>query len=363
MRRAMLALALALLLCACQPRITEYEPRSAALPLERMIFACMTVEEQVGQLFLARCPTDFAAEDVRTYHLGGYLLFGRDFRGETPETVRTRIASFQDAASVPLLIAVDEEGGTVTRVSRYPAFRNERFPSPREMKARGGLPYAAETEREKAALLHSLGINVNLAPVCDLADDPRAFLYPRSYGGNAQETAEFVAQTVAVMKAEGMGSVLKHFPGYGNNADTHVGAAVDRRTIEQLSGADLLPFASGIRAGCDAILVSHTVVTALDGHHPASLSPKVQDYLRNTMGFSGVTVTDDLMMRAVRDSYGVGEAAVLAVLAGNDLLCSSEYRVQYPAVLQAVREGRIPKARLEEAVLRILKWKRDLGLL
>ena len=357
-------LALVFLLCACretETTVTVLEP--IEVPFEKMMLASMTLEEQVGQLFLARCPSERAEEDLLTYHLGGYLLFARDFKDQTPESVRARIEGFQTAATLPLLIAVDEEGGTVTRVSQYPAFRAEKFPSPRELVQNGGLDLVLETEREKCDLLRGLGINVNLAPVCDLATDPSAFLYPRSYGGTAQETAEFVAQTVAVMDTHGMGSVLKHFPGYGNNADTHVGIAVDHRTIDVLENVDLIPFYGGIRAGCDAILISHTVVTALDSQLPASLSPKVHAYLRDHMGFSGVTITDDLVMQAIRDTYGVGEAAVLAVLAGNDLLCSSEYHVQYPAVLQAVREGRIPKARLEEAVLRILQWKKDLGLL
>ena len=103
------------------------------------------------------------------------------------------------------------------------------------------------------------------------------------------------------------------------------------------SNGKLLPFAAGIDAGADAILVSHTIVECLDPETPASLSPAVHSYLRNTMGFEGVIVTDDLVMQAITDAYGAGEAAVLAVLAGNDLLCSTEYTVQYEAVLAAVR--------------------------
>ena len=165
------------------------------------------------------------------------------------------------------------------------------------------------------------------------------------------------------MSRHNIGSVLKHFPGYGNNADTHTGIAADNRTLEELLSADLVPFSAGIEAGCGAILVSHTFVNCLDTAYPASLSPLVIGYLRQDMGFSGVVVTDDLAMGAITELYGAGEAAVLAVLAGNDLLISSEYQIQYDAILEAVRSGRIPEEMLNESVKRILTWKENLGLI
>ena len=122
-------------------------------------------------------------------------------------------------------------------------------------------------------------------------------------------------------------------------------------------------FAAGIDAGCGAVLVSHNIVQALDGNYPASLSPAVHQYLRDTMGFDGVVMTDDLVMEAITDRYGTGEAAVLAVQAGNDLLCSTDYAEQYNAVLSAVLDGRIDFDALNASVTRILKWKQNLGLL
>ena len=110
-------------------------------------------------------------------------------------------------------------------------------------------------------------------------------------------------------------------------------------------------------------MVSHTVVMDLDPESPASLSPAVHQYIRENMGFEGVIITDDLVMQAITDRYGAGEAAVLAVLAGNDLLCSSEYTVQYAAVLDAVLSGRIDMQILNAAVRRVLQWKMNLGLL
>lgn len=344
------------------PRETQPPTTLPPDPLE-VLLESMTIEERVGQLFLARCADATALEDIAAYHLGGFVLFGGDFADQTPESIRAKLSGYQEAARLPMLIAVDEEGGTVTRVSRYPAFREMPFPSPRNALKNWGMDGVMTVEEEKCQLLSSLGINVNLGPVCDIATDPNAFMYQRSLGQDAQTTSEFVSQVVRLMNAHQMGSALKHFPGYGNNADTHTGMARDSRSLAELEGNDLLPFASGIQAGCGAILVSHTIVEALDPKTPASLSPAVHAYLRDTMGFDGVILTDDLVMEAITDAYGAGEAAVLAVLAGNDLLCSTEYAVQYEAVLGAVLEGRIPFDTLNDAVRHVLGWKMDLGLL
>ena len=172
-----------------------------------------------------------------------------------------------------------------------------------------------------------------------------------------------MSETVKIMSEHHVGSVLKHFPGYGNNTDTHTGIAVDKRSLSELEGRDLVPFSHGIDAGCDAILISHTIVECLDPKIPASLSPAAHDYLRQEMGFTGVIVTDDLVMQAITDLYGDGEAAVMAVLAGNDLLCSTNYAVQYAAVLDAVESGRIPVSMVDQAAARILLWKYELGLI
>ncbi len=331
--------------------------------LPETFLGSMTLEEKVGQLFLARCPDVNAVADVEKYHLGGYILFGRDFKDKTFEEVCENISAYQAMAKIPLLIAVDEEGGTVCRVSSQKQFRSNRFQSPRKLYNNGGLDLILTTEQEKIGLLSSLGINVNVAPVCDVTTDPEAFMYSRSLGQSPEVTGEYIAAVVTLMNQNQFGGVLKHFPGYGNNADTHVGIAVDDRTLAELEAVDLIPFRSGIEAGAGAILVSHTFVNCLDPQMPASLSPIVIGYLREEMGFQGVVVTDDLVMQAITDNYGAGEAAVLAVLAGNDLLCSSEYSVQYAAVLEAVQSGRISVDLLDQAVLRVLTWKDTLGLL
>ena len=357
------------------PSLTETIPESATtapaateqetIPVDpvRQMISDMSLEQRVGQLFLARCSADTAVEDVQKYHLGGLVLFGDDFEGQTPDSMKQAIAAYQEAAEKPLLIAVDEEGGDVTRISRFPAFRDRRFCSLRKCYDRGGLEAVLTEEEEKCRLLSDLGINVNLGPVCDITTDADAFMYSRSLGQDSQTTADMVASIVNLMGAFRVGSVLKHFPGYGNNTDTHTGIAVDSRSLSELEAQDFIPFTAGIQAGCGAVMVGHIIAEAFDPELPASLSPAVHRYLREDLGFSGVIMTDDLVMQAITDQYGAGEAAVMAVLAGNDLLCSTEYAVQYEAVLQAVLDGRIDIDVLNRAVRNVLEWKISLGLL
>lgn len=344
---------------------TQVPTQAPTLPPDPvdLLLSGLTTEEKVGQLFLARCRKETAAEDIAQYHLGGLVLFDRDTEDETPESLRQTLEHYQKAATIPLLIAVDEEGGSVVRISDKPAFRDAPFSSPRSLYEGGGMEALRTAEVEKDALLSDLGINVNLAPVCDITTDPAAFLYDRSLGQSPELTCQWVQIAVEEGQTYGIGCVLKHFPGYGNNADTHVGIAIENRSLEELEAQDLLPFAAGMEAGCGAVMMSHIQVTALDAEYPASLSPAVHRYVRETMGYNGVLVTDDLVMDAISVPYGVGEAAVLAVLAGNDLLISSDFPEQYAAVLEAIREGRISEEQIDNAVRRVLLWKQSLGLL
>ena len=323
----------------------------------------MTLEEKVGQMFIARCPETDAAQLAADYHLGGYILFGRDFKDKTAEQVTTDIQSYQDAAEIPLLIAVDEEGGTVNRVSSNPNLRSSPFRSPQSLYSEGGLELVRSDAQEKCRLLESLGININFAPVCDVSQDPADFIYDRTLGRDAQETSQYVAAVVETMAEEGMGSVLKHFSSYAATTDTHTGVAYDDRPYDTFLTSDFLPFQAGIAAGADMVLVSHNIVSAMDEASPASLSPEVHRVLREDLGFTGVIVTDDLVMDGVRDFAGDDEAAVLAVQAGNDLLCCTDFQTQVPAVLAAVESGEITEEQIDAAVLRVLTMKLRLGIL
>lgn len=371
----LLTLALPFGLCACkeEPSVptasddlasqTTPEPPPEPDPAEVYVDG-LTLEQQVAQLFFARCPDVGAADLAAQYDIGGYILFGRDFEGQTLESVTQTIQSYQDAAATPMLIGVDEEGGTVTRVSLYAAFRAAgRFQSPQALFAEGGLKRIEEDTVEKDALLASLGINVNLAPVCDVSTDPADFINARAFGQDAEATSEYVRTVVQQMKTDGMGMVLKHFPGYGSNVDTHTGIAHDTRPIEQFRQSDFLPFAAGIETGAQAILVCHNIVACMDDTLPASLSPAVHDVLRDELGFDGVVMTDDLVMQAITDYTGDADAAVLAVQAGNDMLISSDFVTQYNAVLAAVEDGTITADRIRESAVRVVHWKIELGLI
>lgn len=323
----------------------------------------LTLEQQVAQLFFARCPDVQAVELAAQYDIGGYILFGRDFENQTPDSLRQTITSYQQAAATPMLIGVDEEGGTVVRVSAYPAFRAGRFQSPQSLFAEGGLERIQSDTKEKDALLSSLGINVNLAPVCDVSTSPSDFINARAFGQDAQATSDYVRTVVEQMKIDGMGMVLKHFPGYGNNVDTHTGIAQDDRPLEQFRSSDFLPFAAGIESDAQAILVCHNIVSCMDDTLPASLSPAVHKVLREELGFDGVVMTDDLVMQAITDYTGDADAAVLAVQAGNDILISSDFVTQYNAVLSAVQNGTISKTAIRDSAVRVLRWKIQLGLI
>lgn len=342
------------------------EPSGPEKTPAEVLLESMSLEEKVGQLFFVRCPGENAPEDVKKYHLGGYILFGRDTKDRTANDLIQAIASFQSAADIPLLIGVDEEGGTVVRVSSNPHLRAARFQNPRALWRSGT---AAADAHEKDLLLKALGFNVNLAPVADVSTDPGDFIYERTTGEDAETAGQYVAQVVDMMCRDGMGSVLKHFPGYGGNVDTHTGVALDQRPLEQFRQTDFLPFQAGFAAGeraggpMPAVLVSHNIMTALDPELPASLSPAVHALLRDQLHFDGVIMTDDLAMEAVQAYAGDGAAAVLALRAGNDLVLTTDYRTQIPKVLQAVADGDLDEALIDAACLRVLNWKIELGLI
>jgi len=352
----------------------EPDPREQAVA---SVLSTMTLEEKVGQMFFVRCPEAGAEEKAASYHLGGYLLFLRDFKDAsgdwlTDTAFTDKILSYQAASRIPLFIGVDEEGGTVARASRNPNLFPEKFKSPQELFAEGGMEAIELDATDKNRDLLRYGINVNFAPVADVSTDPADFIYDRAFGQDAQATAEYVkavvtaAGNVSVSGGDSLyriGSVLKHFPGYGSNVDTHTGIANDERPYEQFVLEDFLPFQAGIAAGASSVLVSHNIVSCMDDTLPASLSPEVHRVLREELGFDGVILTDDLAMDAV-DAYAEdGSVAVLAILAGNDMIVTTDFETQIPLVIAAFEDGSIDISLIDSAVRRILGWKYDLGLL
>lgn len=359
---------------ASEPELTagpDSEPAGTLINEPDLNFIClraeallgtMTLEEKVGQMFFVRCPTENAVQKLYEYNIGGYILFANDFRDKTFSEAERMIAEYLSYELTPF-IAVDEEGGRVNRVSKFKTFRDEPFKSPQELYKNGGFEAIRNDTAEKCSLLKSLGINFNFAPVCDISMNPKSFIYKRSFGKDADATSEYVEIVVEEMKINGMGSVLKHFPGYGDNADTHNNIGRDTRPYSDFLESDFLPFRAGINAGADMVMVSHNIMACVDDNYPSSLSPAVHALLRNELNFDKVIITDDLTMSGANKFASGGEGAVLAILAGNDMLCCSDFEDRIPAVIQAVEKGEISIERIDESVLRILMLKLEMGLI
>ena len=364
-----------------KPKLLSADPIEPEFPLSEKektvtaLLSAMTIEEKVGQLFFVRCPASRQVEKISEYHLGGYLLFTRDFQnsaGEwlSEEEFTAKIASYQAAATIPLLIGVDEEGGSVARASRNPNLFPVKRKSPQTIFRNGGMEAILQDTLDVNSRLLSLGINVNFAPVADVSTNRSDFIFDRTFGRDAAQTAQYIAAVVSQMnecrvgdETRVIGSVLKHFPGYGNNIDTHTGIAVDTRAYETFVSEDFLPFIAGMEAGVGAVLVSHNIVTCMDASLPASLSAQVHRILREELGFDGVIITDDLAMDAVKQYAKNGQAAVLALLSGNSMIVTTDFETQIGQVLTALENGELTARIIDSAVYDVLNWKYDLGLL
>ena len=322
----------------------------------------MTAEEKVGQLFLVRYEKNDTTY-LNNFYPGGYILFAKDFNNHTKEEMKSELDNLQSISKYPLILGVDEEGGYVTRVSRYPAYRSEKFLSPRTYYDQGGYNLLEQTEKEKAVLLKSIGINLNLAPVADVSTNENDFIYERSFGADADKTSEFITKMVEYANKNKINSTLKHFPGYGSNKDTHTGIAIDEREYSSFEENDYKPFIAGIKAKVPSILVSHNIVKCMDENTPASLSSKVVGELRNKLAFTGIIMTDDLAMDAVKEYVDAGNAATMAIKAGNDMIITSDFISMKNELLKSVEEGTITEDELNTAVTRVIAWKYYSGLL
>lgn len=319
----------------------------------------MSQDEKIGQIFLVRVPSENQISDLQKYYFGGYLLFERDFKDKTKEDVIDMINEYQESANIPLLIATDEEGGDVSRLSSNKNIVQEPFKSPSQLYQSGGMDAIREDTIYKSEVLKSLGINVNLAPVVDVATDPDSYMYERTIKESTSVTSQYAKTVIESSKNTGVSYTLKHFPGYGNNADTHTSSTTDNRTYSAIMEDDIPPFRAGIKAGAEAVLVSHNTVPALDKDNPASLSATVHNVLRNELSFTGIIITDDLDMGAITDS----NAVIKAILAGNDLIIVTDYESAISKVKDALENGDIGESLIDKMAFRILAWKYYKGLM
>lgn len=339
------------------------EPTPTPSPAEQLL-AGMTAEEKVWQLFILHpsqlTETGTLLTDAQgvteILPAGGIILDSTNLESEA-QTLAL-IADLQALSSIPLLVSVDEEGGTVARVG--PALGMTTLNSMFHYRAEG-TDRARENARALAEGLASLGFNVDFAPVADVWTNPaNTVIGARAYSDDPQQAAELVAAAVEGFHLGGVSATLKHFPGHGDTQeDSHNGAAYAYKTLPELMECEMLPFRAGIEAGAELVMVAHITLPALDAERPATLSEAVvTDLLREELGFSGLIVTDALSMGAITQAYG-DEAALLALEAGCDLLLLPEDASAAAALILE----RADPARIDESVKRILEWKLARGLI
>jgi beta-N-acetylhexosaminidase len=327
----------------------------------------MSTQQKVGQLFMPTIPGATPAPGaamVKRYHLGGVIYFPPNLR--TPRQTADLSNGLQRAAlksGVPLLISTDEEQGPVSRlpyITRFPA--NKSLAATRHPDE--DVRTAARVTGEE---LRAVGINQDNAPDADVNVNPRnPVIGVRSFGADPQRVAHLVGVAVDAYRSTGIATVAKHFPGHGDTAtDSHTGLPVITHSMRTWECLDAPPFETAIAHHTDVIMTAHIVVPGLDkSGNPATMSKKVLiGLLRDKLGYDGVVITDSLQMTGATIRYGPEEAAVRAVRAGADMLLMPQNLGRaYNAVLAAVRSGRIPQSRLDEAVTRIVRMKTERGL-
>ena len=319
----------------------------------------MTLEEKIGQMLFPRFNLTNYTDDIPIKKPGGFILFAYDFVfNET--FIQQYINKSQELSEanvgLPLGLAVDEEGGTVVRVSPY--HRDEGgFPSPQQIYNESGNDGILKIDQEKRDLLRKFFLNVNLAPVADISYNSSDYIFDRTLGRGPEESAEYIEKDVEGYVNDNFTCCAKHFPGYGNNIDTHGDIAIDKRSYEQFQNEDFLTFEAAIRKQIPMILVSHNIVLCKDKKYPASLSKAWHDILRNELNYTGLILTDDLSMGAIKKYTDNISEAVLAVNAGNDILLTSDYYKHYDALMKAADDGKITEETVDKACKRIIAWK------
>ena len=226
------------------------------------------------------------------------------------------------------------------------------------------IPYAVINGDNRVRVINAAMQSILGArsPVCDLPRSETDFIYDRAFSTDPQQTSLAVGAAVESYGQSGLICALKHFPGYGNNLDTHTGISIDERPLSEITELDLEPFRAGISAGAPVVMVSHNIVNCIDDSLPGSLSGKMYAFLRE-QGFTGAAMTDDLSMDAVGEYSGENAAAVTALKAGADLLCCTDYASAAEALTAAVESGEIPEERIDEAVTRVLLMKLTYGII
>ena len=360
------------------PEVPDNTTVSDAARTAQALLDTMTDEEKLWQLFFV---TPEAITNVNTatvageatkkalaqYPVGGIVYFAKNL--EDREQTVALLENTQSYAKIPLFLGVDEEGGTVSRVGSNPDMG---VPSVGDMRSLGksqdpAAVYAAG--QDIGGGLHALGFNLDFAPVADVAQGADSVIGSRSFGSDAELCASLAGVIVKSLRAEGIVSCLKHFPGYGSaTVDDHNGTSVVEKTLSELEACDLVPFQTIIASegSVPFVMVSHLSYPNVTGSDtPADLSSSiVTDILRDKLEYQNVIITDSHSMASITDHYSAGEAAVKALASGCDMiLMPSDLQAAFDAVKAAVADGTLSQARIDESVLRILTVKAEYGII
>lgn len=336
----------------------------------------MSLREKVGQLFIVRpealaensnaetAPATDRVDNavisrIEEYPVGGIALFSRNIT--SAEQLPMFISDLQSSSKYPLFIAVDEEGGRVARIANSDFFNVASYKSMEDIGKAGDASKAEEVGRQIGLYLKELGFNLDFAPVADTNTNPQNIVIgDRSYGSDPALVARMVSAQLDGMHDRGIMGTLKHFPGHGDTKDdTHSGYVSIEKTWDELKECELVPFITALPKA-DMVMVSHiTAVNVTSDKLPTSMSETmINGKLRNELGYDGVIITDAMAMGAVADNYTSAEAAVTAVKAGVDIvLMPQNLDEAFNGVMNAVTDGEISMARLDESVMRILKLK------
>ena len=332
----------------------------------------MTLEQKIGQMIMAGFPSgrldDHIKEIIQKYHIGNIILFARNVNGKVDlANLNRSIQEYEiENTSIPAFISIDQEGGMVTRIYEGATF----MPGNMAVAAGGSLEAAYKEGRIAGEELRALGINVNIAPVLDVNNNPEnPVIGVRSYGDDPEKVAGFGSNYIRGLEKGQVVATAKHFPGHGDTSiDSHLSLPVVNYSMERLQKIELYPFKEAISAGVDAIMTAHILFTAIENRKiPATLSYKVlTNLLRESMGFKGIIMTDCMEMKAISTYFGTSKAAVMAVKAGADIICISHtLSLQIEscnAIKEAVLNGEIAEKRIDESVDRIINMKRKYNL-
>jgi beta-N-acetylhexosaminidase len=334
----------------------------------------MTLDEKLGQMMLIETLYQSYSPDVdnmvRNLHAGAMIVYKQNMILDNPigpPTLRRYVNDIQAHAAIPLMVTMDEEGGGVDRLGLY-GFAPP-LPSPEDTARTGNPQNAYNNGARGAQQMLSFGINTDLAPLADIRLTDGSILYTRMYGSDSQTVTAYAGAFLRGVQDHGVIATLKHWPGIGSiTSDPHQTLPVMNRSPSQLQSTEFSSFRALLPLDPGMIMVTHVLVPSLDPSLPATLSPKiVQGVLRDQLGYQGVVMTDSLYMKGISLQYNLGQAAALAVMAGDDLLegafDSYSMRFMMDSIKGAMADGRISQARIDQSVHRILALKIRYGLL